>query len=214
MRRVTHNGARRAHFLHLDIRSYFLTINKEILYEIVCDRIRKAEPWWAEEMKSLTRAIIFHDPTLNARRVGELSLFEVIPRGKTLSSTSNRTGLPIGNYTSQFFANVYLDCLDQYAKHELKIRYYLRYVDDLVLLHEDRGSLELWEKAIEGFANSRLRLRLHRQRRRLEPVSNGCDFLGYIVKRTHLLPAPKDGSELQGTPATLQEGPRDQSSRD
>ena len=69
-----------------------------------------------------------------------------------------------------------LNRLDQYAKHELKIRYYLRYVDDLVLLHEDPGRLEVWEKAIESFADTRLRLKLHRQRRRLEPVSNGCDL--------------------------------------
>jgi hypothetical protein len=120
--------------------------------------------------------------------VGQLSLFDVIPPSKSLSSTGNRTGLPIGNYTSQFFANVYLDRLDQFAKHQLKIKYYIRYVDDLVLVHENPRQLEAWEGAMGSFVESELSLRLHPCRRKLEPVSNGCDFLGYVVRRTHLLP--------------------------
>jgi RNA-directed DNA polymerase len=139
-------------------------------------------------MEWLAGQIIFHDATADARRVGQLSLFDVIPPSKSLSSTRNRTGLPIGNYTSQFFANVYLDRLDQFAKHQLKVKYYIRYVDDLVLVHENPRQLEAWETAMGSFVERELALRLHPSRRRLEPVSNGCDFLGYVVRRTHLLP--------------------------
>ena len=215
MRGVTHNGAKRAHFLHLDIRSYFLTIDKEILHGIVCDRIGKARPSWAAsagDMKWLTETIIFHDPTVNARKVGQLSLFDVIPPGKTLSSTSNRTGLPIGNYTSQFFANVYLDRLDQYAKHELKIRCYIRYVDDLVLLHEDSAQLEAWEKAIERFAASRA----SPEDESAQPEAGGglerLRFSGLHRQADASAAQAKDDPELQGAVTPLQQGPGDEDS--
>ncbi len=95
-------------------------------------------------------------------------------------------GLPIGNLTSQFFANVYLDLLDQFVKHRLKARYYVRYCDDVVLLSTDKGELEGWEREISRFLAVRLRLQLN-ERRKLRPVSDGIDFLGYIVRPDYLL---------------------------
>jgi len=95
-------------------------------------------------------------------------------------------GLPIGNLNSQFGANVYLDALDQFIKHELKARYYVRYCDDMVLLSTDAAELAAWERAIGRFLDERLRLRLN-DRRKLRPVSDGIDFLGYIVRPDHVL---------------------------
>jgi hypothetical protein len=187
MRSASSNGVKTAYFLHIDIKSYFLSIDKEILYRILCKRIHRLKPCWMEEMKWLVGKIVFHDPTVKAQKRGQLSLFDLIPPHKSMSSTSNKTGLPIGNYTSQFFANVYLDRLDQFVKHGLKASYYLRYVDDLVLLDEDRKRLEAWEESIDLFLKRDLKLQLHPHRRTLASVSNGCDFLGYVVRRTHLL---------------------------
>ncbi len=187
MRRVSSNGTKAAYFLHIDIQSYFLSIDKEILYSGLCRRLDRSKPCWLADMKWLLGKIIFHDPTAQARKRGQLSLFDIIPPHKSLASTQNKTGLPIGNYTSQFFANVYLDRLDQFVKHHLKAKCYVRYVDDLVLLHEKPKQLEAWQGEIASFLEQELNLRLHPRRTKLAPVSNGCDFLGYIVKRTHLL---------------------------
>jgi hypothetical protein len=96
-------------------------------------------------------------------------------------------GLPIGNLTSQFFANVYLNRLDQFIKHILKCRHYLRYCDDFVLLSTDRDELLRWEGEIDAFLKRELLLTLNDKRRRLAPVSNGIDFIGYIVRRDYLL---------------------------
>jgi RNA-directed DNA polymerase len=67
---------------------------------------------------------------------------------KSLFSVEKGKGLPIGNLTSQFFANVYLNALDQFVKHRLKARFYLRYVDDFILLHQNKEQLVVWKEQI------------------------------------------------------------------
>ncbi|KAF0154403.1 MAG: RNA-directed DNA polymerase [Syntrophaceae bacterium] len=136
-------------------------------------------------MAWLIGVVIFNNAAENPIKKGQLSLFEAIPRHKSLFYTQGRTGLPIGNYTSQFFANVYLNELDQFVKHHLKCRYYLRYVDDLVLLGNDKNELQNYEAAIKDFLAARLHLELNRNARRIASVHNGCNFLGYIVHPTH-----------------------------
>ena len=74
-------------------------------------------------------------------------------------------GMPIGNLTSQFFANVYLSELDLFVKHKLKSRYYIRYVDDFVILHEDRRTLEMWRAEIDAFLRATLRISCIQKRR-------------------------------------------------
>jgi len=90
------------------------------------------------------------------------------------------------NLTSQFFANVYLNQLDQFVKHQLKRRYYIRYCDDFVMLSDDRDMLLKWKAEIEKFLRDKLKLRLNK-RESFEPVSNGIDFLGYIARRNYIL---------------------------
>ena len=88
-------------------------------------------------------------------------------------------GMPLGNLTSQFFANVYLNELDYYIKHELKIPYYIRYVDDFVILHESRKQLEAWKEQIDKFLSDKLKIQLHHQKSRIIPISKGIDFVGF-----------------------------------
>jgi hypothetical protein len=107
-----------------------------------------------------------------------------VPAHKRLENAAHGCGLPIGNLSSQFFANVYLNELDQFVKHELKAQRYLRYVDDFMIVHRDRGVLEAWKDRIEAFIADRLRLKL-KDDIRIRPLSAGVDFLGYIVYPTH-----------------------------
>ncbi|MFH1271095.1 MAG: RNA-directed DNA polymerase [Nanoarchaeota archaeon] len=87
--------------------------------------------------------------------------------------------MPLGNLTSQIFANIYLHELDYFVKHELKVKYYVRYVDDFVLLHQSRRQLEQWRKAINIFLKKKLKLELHPQKTQIIPLFRGVDFLGF-----------------------------------
>ncbi|MCI5145480.1 MAG: RNA-directed DNA polymerase, partial [Candidatus Electrothrix sp. AR3] len=109
-----------------------------------------------------------------------------VPPHRRLCNAGKDKGLPIGNLTSQFFANVYLNELDQFIKHRLKCRHYLRYVDDFILLHADPAQLASWKNEIECFLAQKLRLELKRPII-LRPVQQGANFLGYIVRPDYLL---------------------------
>jgi RNA-directed DNA polymerase len=193
MRKVSRNGTRRAYFMHLDIRGFFLHINKEILYQIIAKRIRDETLLW------LARTVIFHDCTKNFVLKGKSGLLEKIPPHKTLFNTENKRGLPIGNLASQFFSNVYLNELDQFVKHRLKAKYYLRYSDDFVLLHEEKEKLLGWREEIREFLQFRLRLELNESRQTVGPISNGADFLGYIVRPDYLLVRRRVVNRLKAT---------------
>lgn len=180
-RKVTANGTRQAYYLQLDIRGFFITLNRRILYERLA--AHESDP----AVLGLIQVILFNEPALNCRfRNTTRTDFEKLPAHKTLFKARQDCGLPIGNLTSQFFANVYLDALDQFVKHGLKAKYYLRYCDDIVLLSADKEELEQWEKQIGEFLRDRLQLELN-DRRKLRPVSDGIDFLGYVVRSDYLL---------------------------
>ncbi len=88
-------------------------------------------------------------------------------------------GMPLGNLTSQFFANVYLNELDQHIKHKLEAKYYIRYVDDFVILYASLKQLSEWKQAISEFLGKELLLELHPQKSRIQPFGSGVDFLGF-----------------------------------
>ena len=87
--------------------------------------------------------------------------------------------MPLGNLTSQFFANVYLNELDYFVKHTLKAKYYIRYVDDFVILHTSKEQLEKWKIEIDGFLRDKLKLELHPDKSKIIPLSRGVDFVGF-----------------------------------
>ena len=93
-------------------------------------------------------------------------------------------GMPIGNLTSQMVANMYLDALDQHCKHVLKIRYYIRYMDDIIILHNDLQTIHDYKQAIELFARERLRLSLN-HKTMIKPVIHGIEFVGWRIFATH-----------------------------
>ena len=89
--------------------------------------------------------------------------------------------MPLGNLTSQFFANVYLNELDYFIKHKLKSKYYIRYVDDFVILHNSKEQLEIWKKEISEFLKEKLKIELHPQKSRIISLSKGIDFVGFRI---------------------------------
>ena len=95
-------------------------------------------------------------------------------------STSSGKGLPLGNLTSQLFANVYMNAFDRFVKHKLKVKYYIRYADDFVILAENRKYLEKLIFPIKIFLKNRLQLTLHSQKIYLKTLASGFDFLGLV----------------------------------
>jgi len=180
LRQVTANGSRPAWYLQLDVHNYFMRIDKRILFSLLEKHVKDKTALW------LTRLLVFHDCTQNYQLKGNPVLVQAIAPHKTLFNAPPGKGLPIGNLNSQFFANVYLNELDQFVKHTLKCHHYLRYCDDFVLLSYEQAQLLEWREKIELFLHDRLALSLNKKQR-LAPVSNGIDFLGYIVRRDYLL---------------------------
>jgi RNA-directed DNA polymerase len=115
------------------------------------------------------------------RKIGDARVLRLLDRLIASGDEGGGTGMPIGNLTSQLFANLYLDPLDHFVKEVLRRRFYIRYMDDFVILAEEKA--ELWEVlgAVEGFLLERLRLSLQWQRTSVTPVAAGVDFLGYVV---------------------------------
>ena len=91
-----------------------------------------------------------------------------------------KKGMPLGNMTSQFFANVYLNDLDYFVKRNLKMKYYLRYVDDFVIMHKDKKVLEKCKGKVGKYLKN-LRLELHPDKSEIHALRNGITFLGYRI---------------------------------
>ncbi len=178
---VTHNRSQPAWYLQLDIKNFFMSINKQILFALIRSRCDHKEILW------LAESLIFHDPTEDYRLKSSQALLQQLPRQKSLFGVEKECGLPIGNLTSQFFANVYLNGLDQFIKHTLQCRFAMRYVDDLVLLHPSKDRLLIWERQIVRYLNAHLELTLNVKRTALRPINNGIDFLGYVVRPHYIL---------------------------
>lgn len=185
LRQITQNGREKAYFLHLDIKGFFMSLQKDILFAQISKFIKDPELIW------LTKLIIFNDPTLDFTSKSDKALFDRIPPHKSLFHVPKNQGLPIGNLTSQFFANVYLNELDQFAKRQLKSAYYIRYVDDILFLSKDKEQLKAWVGQINTFVKERLGLELNFKKQILQPVDKGVDWLGYIVKPGRVLVRPR-----------------------
>ena len=215
IRKGSANGNKRLHFMHLDIRNFFMTMDKNVLYGMLEKKIASKQspakqppvsPFSKGEYESLSsfplnkggaggcafvlwlaQTIIFHNPVSNCIVKGQLELFKQLPPHKSLFHAPENKGLPVGNLTSQFFANVYLNELDQFVKHTLKCRYYVRYCDDFLILDESPERLIEVKERIDGFVQDRLKLTLNDKFMSIAPVTNGIDFLGYVIHPDHTL---------------------------
>jgi len=144
------NNTRTCWVLKCDIRKFFASINQEILLSILSGYIQD------EKVMELLGQVI--------------GSFE----------TTTGHGLPLGNLTSQLFVNIYMNVFDQFVKHCLKVKYYVRYADDFVLLNEDRDWLLALIPLMDDFLLTRLGLTMHPQKISLETFASGVDFLGWV----------------------------------
>jgi RNA-directed DNA polymerase len=160
---------RYGYVLPCDVRQFFPSIDHTILRGILARKLRDPDVRWLVDQ-------------ILASGVGVLSeeYHMVWFAGDDLFAVARPRGLPIGNLTSQFWANCYLNEFDHFVKRELRCPAYLRYVDDLLLFGNDKGQLWDWKQAIiERMA--RLRLTIHEDRAQVRPVREGFPFLGFVV---------------------------------
>jgi len=131
---------------------------------------------------SLIKQTIFYDPAKNCLIRGGQSNWAGLPKSKSLFFARQGHGLPIGNLTSQLFGNVYLSDFDYFVKGGLKIKYYGRYVDDMVFVHKDKEYLKKIISLINEYLINRLDLKLHDKKIYLQHFSKGIKFLGVSIK--------------------------------
>ncbi|UVL22426.1 RNA-directed DNA polymerase [Pseudomonas donghuensis] len=175
IRSQTQNWSKPGFYLKCDLANFFVAIDKRVLARQLEQRV--AEPWW----QALAEQVLMHDPRENYDIRSPAHLFNRVPQHKRLTAQPSHLGLPIGNLSSQFFANVYLDALDQFCKHRLGVKHYVRYVDDFVLLHESPQQLNTWKAEIEAFL-PKLGARLNPSKTILQPIDRGVDFVGHVIK--------------------------------
>ncbi len=169
---VSKNYTRQCWVLKLDIKKFFASVDHQILMRLLMRRIKDEQILWL--------------------------LQEVIG---SFSSASQGTpckakGIPLGNLTSQVFANIYMNELDQFLKHKLGIKYYLRYADDFLILSGDNKSLQRLIVPIERFLEIRLKLELHPNKIIFRKLDWGIDFLGYIILPHYILPRTKTKNRI------------------
>ncbi len=122
---------------------------------------------------------------LLSRRVSDDRVFSLCRMVIESSENSPGKGIPICNLTSQLFANIYLDVLDQHVKHNLRLRHYIRYMDDFVFFHNDKVFLHNLKEEITGFLSGKLELIVHPHKAQVVPISSGVNWLGFRIFSHH-----------------------------
>ncbi len=163
-RKVSQNNTRACWILKCDIRKFFANIDHGILLNILREYIPDKNIIWPLEnvigsFESKVSIGLFLDPRF---------------RG------DDKKGLPLGNLTSQLFVNIYMNEFDQFMKHKLKTRYYIRYCDDFVIFSEDKKQLENIIEPLKKFLGDKLKLKLHPKKVFIKTLVSGVDFLGMV----------------------------------
>jgi RNA-directed DNA polymerase len=168
--RIVNKKPGKWYFLKMDISKYFYRVDHEILLKQIKKKIKDQE--LIELLEKITKS--------------ETTLFG-LPTASSLAETDVREagkGMPIGNLTSQMFANIYLNDLDKFVKHELKAHYYIRYMDDFILLSNDKKQLHEWKRAINDFLDADLKLQTN-NKTCVRPINLGIEFVGYQTWFSH-----------------------------
>ena len=185
--RGTHKAVKRLHywlrqvgkkpekyyFLKLDISKYFYRIDHDVLMGILKRKIRD------DDMIFLLDKIVNSSETNFGLPPGKS------PGEVKRSDRVSEKGMPVGNLSSQMFANLYLNELDQYCKRTLGIHFYVRYMDDVIILHQDKNQLHEWKRIIDTFLKEKLQLDLN-EKTCIRPITLGVEFCGYKIWNTHI----------------------------
>jgi len=186
IRRASQNYTRTCYVMKLDIRGYFMHIDRHRLLEIATQSMEKMSARTdiadKELLLWLTREIILLDPNKNCRIIGSEDDWTGLDPAKSMRFVNSGKGMPIGNLTSQLFSNVYLNEFDQFMKRTLHCRHYGRYVDDAYVVSTDKEWLLSLVPDIKRFLSERLGLTLHMGKLTVTDTRYGVEFLGAFVK--------------------------------
>lgn len=185
IREASDNSPNNCYIVKCDLKSFFMTIDKNLLYNKLINFIN--DKYEADDIKQyeflewLIKLIIFNEPQKNCVMKQDWSHWNDLPRSKSLFFCDKDKGLPIGNLTSQIFANFYLSDFDHCVKDEIGIKYYGRYVDDFFFIVNDRKYIS---KALE-LMRSKLNIlgaNLHPNKLYVQHMSKGVKFIGAVIK--------------------------------
>ena len=187
MQECSQNYTRDCYVMKLDIKGYFMSINKQLLWEKL---LKMLEPLVMEHPAGMDKdtllwlidTVLWNDPTQSCIIKGKRSDWKGLPTAKSLFHNPKEQGLPIGNLTSQLFSNVYLHDFDHYVRYELGVEYYGRYVDDFILMHPDKGFLLQTKEKIRHYLRNHCQLDLHPNKSYLQHYTKGVLFLGAYIK--------------------------------
>ncbi len=172
--------------LKLDIARFFVSIDRTLLTQLVVSKVRDPK------LKHLTEILFRHDGRIGCRRRGRPEDFRTIDPAKSWFAQPEAKGLPIGNLTSQFGANFYLNALDHFILRQIKPRAYLRYMDDLVFLDTEPDNLEKIEAVVDQWLDRERGQRLNPAKTVLTPLIKGVEYLGYWLRQTDSAANPID----------------------
>ena len=205
IRSCSKNGTEDCYVLKLDLKGYFMNVDRSRLYGM----IESALPKTFEQrdfMLWLTKEVIMNEPIINCRIKGVFSEWEGLPDEKSLFYAEEGKGMPIGNLTSQLFSNIYLNCFDHWMKREMKCRHYGRYVDDFYVVHNSKEFLLKLLPQIESYLYEHLGLILHPLKLYLQNSRKGVRFLGCIVTAYSAFPAKRIRANMYRTFSLIESG--------
>lgn len=186
IRKASHNYTQKCYVMKLDIRGYFMHIDRQRLLEIATATLQKmaqkTDGIDIDFLLWLTREIILLDPNENCHIVGSEEDWIGLDPAKSMRFVNSGKGMPIGNLTSQLFSNVYLNVFDQFMKRELHCKHYGRYVDDAYVVSTDKAWLLSLVPDVQRFLSERLGLSLHMGKLIVTDIKYGVEFLGAFVK--------------------------------
>jgi hypothetical protein len=186
IRSCSSNYSKETYILKLDIQAYFMNMQHQIIYDKVLDMLPvKKQNYLGISEKTilyLLEQTIFNPIKENCCIKGNHNDWNGLPPSKSLFHYPNNMGLPIGNLTSQIFGNIYMNDFDHYVKKDLGIKYYGRYVDDMVFVHNDKKHLQSLIPKLSDFLLSTLHLTIHPNKIVLVNANEGIQFLGQIIK--------------------------------
>lgn len=183
IRSCSQNYTKDCYILKVDIQGFFMNIDKAMLNRKLAQLIEKHYQGFDKSLiLDLVNNLVRYNPVPNCVIKGSRKDWEGLPDSKSLFRTQGEVGILIGNLTSQIFANFYLNDFDQYVKRSLKMKYYGRYVDDMVLVSTNKEELKAVAKHIGNYLNKELSLNLHPRKTYLQHYTKGVEFLGIIIK--------------------------------
>lgn len=183
LRETSKNNTRQCYALKCDVRKFFDSVDHQTLKDILNRKIKDQKAF------SLMEEIIesYEKSGTCERKSKTLTLF----------TANTSKGVPIGNLTSQIFANIYMNEFDQFVKHGLRVKNYARYTDDFMIISEDKKYLEELLFKLQDFLSERLKLELHPNKISIRKFHEGIDFLGYVIFPHYILVRAKTKKKIE-----------------